>query len=227
MTLKTISTGSKGNSYILTASDGEIFLIELGVQERFIKQAIDYQISKIAGGFVSHVHNDHSASIKRFLTMGVPILAPYLDNVLKGEYGRFKAKCFPLVHDVDCYGLYLEHEEMGNLVYISDTSYCPVDFEKQKLNHIIIEVNWQDGMVDFESPNFEHKIRHHMSLDTCKEFIRHNASTNLRDILLVHYNEYTVDLDRAVKEITEIVDDDVGIYIAEPGLEIELKKEVF
>ena len=227
MILKTISTGSAGNSYTLTASDGEIFLIELGVSERIIKQEIDFQVSKIAGVFCSHVHIDHSKALPRFYEMGVQILNPYQNGILKGEYGRFKAKCFPLVHDVDCYGLYLEHEEMGNLVYVSDTSYCPVDFQKQKLNHIIIEVNWQDGMVDFESPNFEHKIRHHMSLNTCKEFIRHNNSPNLRNIVLVHYNEFTVNLDQAVKEIAELVDSDVNISIAYPGYELELKKEIF
>ena len=227
MTLKTISTGSVGNSYILTADDGEIFLIELGVQERFIKQAIDFRISDVVAAYVSHIHKDHSLSINRFSSMGIPILAPYRDNKLKGEYGRYKAICFPLVHNVDCYGLYLEHPEMGNMVYISDSSYCPVDFRKQKLNHILIEANWQDGKVDFDSPNFEHKIRHHMSLSACKEFIRHNSSTSLRNIVIVHYNENSVDLDQAVKEISDLVDSDVNVSLAELGLEIELKKEAF
>jgi phosphoribosyl 1,2-cyclic phosphodiesterase len=225
MTLDIIATGSSGNSYILTASDGEIFLIELGVQERFIKQAIDFQISSVVAAYASHVHQDHIKSLERFLSMGVKILAPYRDNVLKGEYGRYKAICFPLVHDVDCYGLYLEHPEMGNMVYISDSSYCPVDFSKQKLNHILIEANWQDDMVDFEAPNFEHKIRHHMSLQTCKDFVKHNASNELHNVVLIHWSESTIDLDHAVEEIKSVCDVDVNVIIAEPGLEIKLNKE--
>jgi len=226
MKLHTIDSGSQGNCHILTADNGDIFIIELGVQEKLIKQAIDFQISKVVAAYVSHVHKDHSKALPRFYEMGVRILNPYQNGVLKGEYGRYKAICFPLIHDVDCYGLYLEHPEMGNMVYISDSSYCPVDFSKQKLNHILIEANWQDGMVDYDSPNFKHKVTGHMSLQTCKDFVKHNASNELHNVVLIHWSESTIDLDHAVEEIKSVCDVDVNVVIAEPGLEIELKKDV-
>ena len=227
MKLHTIDSGSQGNCHILTADNGDIFIIELGIQEKLIKQAIDFRISDVVAAYVSHIHKDHSLSINRFSSMGIPILAPYRDNKLKGEYGHYKAICFPLVHNVDCYGLYLEHPEMGNMVYISDSSYCPVDFSKQKLNHILIEANWQNDMVDFDAPNFEHKIRHHMSLQTCKEFVRHNKSSNLRNVVLIHASGSTLDFDNAVKEVKSIVDSDVEVVMAKPGIEIEIQKEAF
>ena len=53
--LKTISTGSKGNSYILK-NNNDILLLDLGVTEKEIKKAIDFKISDVAGCVVSHGH---------------------------------------------------------------------------------------------------------------------------------------------------------------------------
>ena len=55
LSLKTISTGSKGNSYILK-SNNDILLLDLGVTEKGIKKAIDFKISDVAGCVVSHGH---------------------------------------------------------------------------------------------------------------------------------------------------------------------------
>lgn len=53
--LKTIATGSKGNSYALM-NDSEILLLDLGVSAREIKKAIDYRVSDIVGCVVTHKH---------------------------------------------------------------------------------------------------------------------------------------------------------------------------
>lgn len=53
--LKTIATGSNGNSYALM-SGNEILLLDLGVSAREIKKSIDYRVSDIVGCCVSHKH---------------------------------------------------------------------------------------------------------------------------------------------------------------------------
>lgn len=53
--LKTIATGSSGNSYALM-NDNEILLLDLGVSAKVIKKAIDFRVSDIAGCLVSHGH---------------------------------------------------------------------------------------------------------------------------------------------------------------------------
>lgn len=55
LSLKTISTGSKGNAYILKNND-DILLLDLGVTEKEIKKAIGFKISDVAGCVVSHEH---------------------------------------------------------------------------------------------------------------------------------------------------------------------------
>lgn len=227
MKLHTIDSGSQGNCHILTADTGEIFIIELGVQGKLIKQAIDFQISKVVGAFVSHQHSDHSKSLTSFYNMGIQILAPYGDGITKCQLGDFKCKCFPLVHDVDCYGLYLEHPEIGNLLYICDTEYCAYDFSALKVRHLMIEANYQTDMVDLDAPNFEHKVRGHCSLDTACSFIEHNNSPELRTVTLIHSNPTTLDEKGAVERIKGIVDADVEVCVACAGMEMELKKGVF
>lgn len=53
--LKTIATGSSGNSYALT-NENEILLLDLGVNAKVIKKAIDFRVSDIAGCLVTHKH---------------------------------------------------------------------------------------------------------------------------------------------------------------------------
>lgn len=53
--LKTIATGSSGNSYALM-NDSEILLLDLGVNAKVIKRAIDFRVSEIAGCLVTHKH---------------------------------------------------------------------------------------------------------------------------------------------------------------------------
>lgn len=53
--LKTIATGSSGNSYALM-NENEILLLDLGVSTKVIKKAIDFRVSDIVGCLVSHGH---------------------------------------------------------------------------------------------------------------------------------------------------------------------------
>lgn len=55
MFLRTISTGSKGNSYALFHNQ-EILLLDLGVKVKDIKKSIDFRISDVVGCLVTHKH---------------------------------------------------------------------------------------------------------------------------------------------------------------------------
>lgn len=57
MMLKTISSGSSGNSYILE-SESEAILIEAGVQFMKVKKELGFNIRKIVGCVVTHGHFD-------------------------------------------------------------------------------------------------------------------------------------------------------------------------
>lgn len=55
MFMKTIGSGSSGNCYLL--DDGKhILIIEAGIPFSDVKEAIDYQTSRIVGVLSSHEH---------------------------------------------------------------------------------------------------------------------------------------------------------------------------
>lgn len=56
MFLRTIGTGSTGNSYALTSNSGEILLLDLGISEKKIKESIGWKISNVVGAIVTHKH---------------------------------------------------------------------------------------------------------------------------------------------------------------------------
>ena len=97
MLLRTIATGSSGNSYALISNTGEILLLDLGVSEKTIKKGIDWKISNVVGAVISHGHKDHSLSVNDFKSIGIPILAPYLGDSCKSmNMGEFTVKPFDL-----------------------------------------------------------------------------------------------------------------------------------
>lgn len=55
MNMKTLSTGSCGNCYVLE-ENGKLFLLDLGISLQDIKKGIKYRVSDIVASFVSHVH---------------------------------------------------------------------------------------------------------------------------------------------------------------------------
>lgn len=55
MLLRTIATGSNGNSYALM-SENQILLLDLGVSSMQIKKSIDFRVSDVAACVVSHKH---------------------------------------------------------------------------------------------------------------------------------------------------------------------------
>ena len=55
MLLKVVSSGSKGNAYILD-NDNEVLLIEGGLPFREIKIYQNFKVSNIVGMIVSHEH---------------------------------------------------------------------------------------------------------------------------------------------------------------------------
>ena len=171
---------------------------------------------------------DHHKYHTDYSVAGIPLIRPFMGCESQGTLGNFAYSTFELPHgDTKSYGFYIRHPELGKLLFLTDFEFCPFDMSKLKVNHILIEANYQLDMVDTDAANFEHKVRGHCSLDTATEFVRHNNSTELRNVVLIHGSDATLDGKHAVDEIKSVVDADVNVVQAHRGLEIELSKEVF
>lgn len=225
MKLKCFGSGSSGNSYALFDNNNKILLLDLGLPRGEIMKSIDFKISDVVGCLISHEHSDHSKSVSNFERMGISIFKPYDETKacpLKIKYGNFDIQAFKLPHNgTPNYGYYIKVDGQ-RILYLTDFEYCPYVFAKQKVNHILIECNYQQELVDRDLPNYEHKIRGHCSLDTCKEFIKANATDSLQTVLLCHMGLETTESEECVAEVQKIVPS-ANVDVARAGLVVSLR----
>lgn len=242
---KTIATGSSGNSYALM-NGNEILLLDLGVSAKVIKKAIDFRISDVVGAVVSHGHGDHAKAVKDFENMGIPIfLHKNMEIDFEGEheerkhirYGSFDINVFALTDmngkfmhtnndgsECPCYGFLIEHEDMGKMLYITDTEL--VKWRFSGINHILISCNYQKKYIS-DSAKRNHVLRGHMELETVKNFIKANKSNALRTVILCHLSQDSADPEECLEEVQKVVGDGVNVVVARKNLEVELSKYLF
>lgn len=238
MVLKVLGSSSSGNCYILE-SDTEALIIEAGLPFMEVKKALNFNVRKIVGVVVSHSHGDHAKYISEYERAGIRTFTPYeFSNHETAEcnyMGKFKIKDFALTDkrgnfkhtnpdgsECPCYGFYISHQDIGSMVYISDTELVKWNFKKQKLNHILLESNYSDDLIDNEAVNREHVLRGHMSLQTALGFISTNDNPALRNVVLLHLSDKNSDSEQFLQKTKETVKYGADYYIAEKGLEVDL-----
>lgn len=224
MKLKVLGSSSLGNCYILE-NDAEVLIIEAGLPFREVKKALDFNIRKIAGVIVSHCHLDHSKYVAEYEKAGIPVFKPYdgmKDMNLKGGAG-FKIQAFDLVHDVSCYGFYISHPDMGHLIYASDTEYIKYRFKG--LNHILVESNYSMDLVSNIPEKRRHVLTGHMEIGATCEFLKANNNPSLRNVVLLHLSSESADAKDFKARAEKVID--CPVYVAEKGMEIDLKLLLF
>lgn len=220
MILKVLGSGSSGNCYILE-SDKECLVIEAGLPFMLVKKALNFNIKKIVGVIVTHSHGDHSQRHGEYKKAGFKVFKPYECEDLAEKpvrFGNFTIKAFSLVHDVPCYGFWIHHSAMGTMVYITDTEYCKYRFKN--LNHIMVEANYCNELIDRDNPKYRHVLEGHMNIDTACRFLAKNCSSNLRNVILLHLSEDSANADMFRSIAEKVVD--CPVSVARKGLELEL-----
>jgi phosphoribosyl 1,2-cyclic phosphodiesterase len=239
MTLKIVNSNSQGNAYILEASNGEVLLIECGLRFDLIKQALNYEISRIVGCLVTHSHGDHCKAVGDVLKAGIKVWATAAEhkamgteahhNAMVSQYapfkvGSFDVVAFKVVHDTpEPVGYLIRHEECGTVLFLTDTVYSPYRFNG--LINVIVEANYcqtilDRRLADGENPKFLHDrvIQSHMSIAHCKDLLMANDLSQVNNIVLIHLSDSNSDAARFKREVQEVTGKTV--HIAEAGMEI-------
>lgn len=231
MILKTISTGSIGNCYLLQADNGETLILDCGVPIKDIQRGLNWDITHIAGCVVSHEHGDHSKSVKDLRNLGIKVFTPYEDlervqadsNVMLVEkMGGFDIMAFQVPHNGTRNCGFLIRVDGQKILYLTDLEYCPYSFKNQHINHMLIECNYIKDMVDTDIPNYAHKVRGHCELETTKGIVETNNSDDLRTIILCHMGVDTCDNDKIIAEVAKIAPQ-ANVMCAKANTEVELR----
>lgn len=239
MRLKVLSSSSAGNCYLLY-NENECLIIELGVKLQFIKQALKFDLSKVVGAIVTHEHGDHSKAVKDALLAGIDVVmsrgtqealnirSHRVKNIRHGQkmkIGSFEIMAFDVKHDcAEPLGYLIRHPECGTICFLTDSYYCEYSFPG--LTNIIVEANFCDDIINqraavgsIHSFVSDRTLSSHMSIATCKDFLRANDLTQVNNIVLIHLSDGNSDADRFRREVKEMTGKNV--YVAEKGLDIE------
>ncbi len=229
-------SGSSGNSYILKA-ENEYLILDAGVSLKAMMPLIDFQISKISGVLVTHVHKDHDQYSEDWQKRGIKVLKPFDEthkNTTLKRNSQFKIKPFALtnsegqwVHtnsdgsECPIYGYYITHPEMGILVYTTDCEFIKYRFKG--VNHYLIEANYDLDTLDNDGDLKAHRVfGSHQSIQAACKFVGVNQSAELRNVILCHLSSQNGSPEQFKEVMQEVVGDTVNVSIARKGLEIEL-----
>ena len=250
MRLTVLASGSTGNGYVLEGRRSAL-LLECGVAPEGMMRATTVATSKLAGALVTHEHGDHARYMGRYANMGLPIyasagtfengpqLGPYATRRVVRAMQTFRVeefvvRAFDTRHDAaEPLGWIIEHEELGRMLFLTDTAMCPYDFKAQRIRHMLIEANYDDGILDGNVANGEVEAeraartrRTHMSLRAACDLIRADQTAELQTVMLIHLSGQNADraLFRRRAEEAALFSD---VRVAEPGLEVDLSRNDF
>ena len=238
--IKVLASGSSGNCYLLETSN-ETLILECGIRYKDILKGLNFDLSKVVGCLITHEHKDHCKAVNDLLVNGVEIYtsegtSSALDlkeskysfrvnrlkhnvasQIKKGKAG-FTVVPFHTQHDVnEPMGFIIHHKELGKIVFATDTYYLCNKFKD--VDHILIECNYSESILDELPPWRARVLKSHMSLETLKEALKTWDLSNTKDITLIHISEGNGEPERFRKEIEELTG--IKTYIAVPGLEIK------
>jgi phosphoribosyl 1,2-cyclic phosphodiesterase len=172
MILKVINSNSQGNCYILETENSAL-LIECGVAFSEIKEAINFNISKIDACLITHEHGDHAKSIKEVQSSGIPIVAStgtfdacgtsdlvnlldfrashgcmFLTPIKRSQEHGWQVNAFNVDHDAsEPLGFIIEHPDCGKVLFVTDTYVLRYKFPFE-FDHVIIEANYCENLAE-------------------------------------------------------------------------------
>ncbi|RDY58903.1 MBL fold metallo-hydrolase [Flagellimonas nanhaiensis] len=247
MRLKVFSSSSKGNAYALIDSKGNSLLLECGVPVVEIKKFLDFNLEGIQGCLLSHLHGDHSKYHKQYLDSGIHVAMGIETATGLGIENHHRVKIIEanrkytsmlneftvipvnMVHDTPCFGFVIKHEEMGNLVFITDSYYSPFKFSN--ITHWLVEANYSEGIIDSEGYGTTNSLvrnrvlESHMSIENLVKLFRANDMSKTKNIVLTHLS----DTNSNEKEFIKIIQRSTGkmVHVASPGLVLDISINPF
>lgn len=246
MRLEVLSTGSRGNCFLLQ-DDGRTIILDAGLPIRVIMERIDNP-SSIVGCLITHEHMDHAKAMCDLAKRGIRVYASrgtwraVTENpiwsgisVMPGcsfNFGGFTVKPFRTEHDAaEPLGFLIRNDMTGEVIlYATDTYYLRHTFPG--VHYWLIECNYCDDMVDqmlFDGElNLELRNRlkkSHLSLDRLKEALSANDLSVTRNIVLCHLSDVRSDEERMVREVEALTG--IPTVAADRGMVIPLELAPF
>ena len=232
LSITAIASSSAGNMYILDNGKSRLVL-EAGIPWRRMQQALNFDLSNVAGVFVSHGHGDHSKGVKDAAKAGLDIYCSAGTAQEIGATGHrithiragglvtlgglgWHIMPFDVVHDCQEPLGFLIVTGAHKLVFMTDSSYCKYRFKD--ITHMLVECNFSNSILErnvaagIVDPSREKRlIESHFSLERLKEMLAKNDLSKLEGIWLCHLSSDNSDEVLFKREIQKLTG--VPVYI--------------
>ncbi|MEI8048452.1 MAG: MBL fold metallo-hydrolase [Bacteroidota bacterium] len=248
MHLTVLGSSSKGNGYILHNAS-EVLLIEAGIHFDKVKQALEFDFSKVKGCLVTHEHKDHSAYMLNYASAGINIFSSALTFEASSSShhnfnpvnhnknftaGNFFITPLRIEHDAAepfCY--IISHPDMGNMLFLTDTFNCRYSFPELKFSHILIEANYSMDIINQNlaagaTRSSKNRILFsHMELGATLSLLRSYVSKLTQNVVLIHLSDFNSNSEQFKAAAEEICSHPAKVFIATPNLSIPINKNPF
>lgn len=247
MILSVLGSSSAGNAYILRSSSGEKLLIECGVDDTRLLDALDYDLQNLSGCLLSHEHGDHSRVARWVTYRRIPLycsegtawalqmqhdpMVRMIKAKMPTRVGSFLVYPFDVKHDAsEPLGFLIEHKEMGRLLFVTDSYLLRYGF--RGVTHWLIECNYNTDILQerlasgaVHPAQYKRTLLSHMSYEACRKTLLASDLSATRHILLIHLSDGNSDADRCRKGIEEATGKDV--QVATRGMTLEVNRTPF
>lgn len=224
MEVQVLGSSSAGNCYRIMAGSSPL-LLEAGLPWKEIQRGCGFRTSELVGCLVSHSHMDHAKAVPDLLKAGIDCwmsagtaqalgISGHRVHLVKAleqfKVGEWTILPFDAIHDApEPLNFLIAHKNGVKLVYITDTAYCKYKFNG--LTHVMIEANYSLDILNKQinagevSVDLKKRLlKTHMSLETCKGFLRANDLSKVEVIYLLHMSNQNSDAERFKREIQEL-----------------------
>jgi len=210
MKINIISSGSKGNAYIIEKNNTAL-LVECGVKFAEIQKAVGFDLLRIKACLVSHEHGDHSKAWRQVVGAGIPMYAsagtydalkvspedrqyPFYHGCVKGPF-----KCFSANHDAAEPLNFIIDEK---ILFITDNYKLQFNLSSFKFTCIMIEANYCEELIKGKADDFVNKrrFRSHMSFQTALLTLKTLDLSECKQIILIHLSDGYTDENRFIQD---------------------------
>lgn len=221
MEYKCIASGSKANCHILTDSDNQSIILDIGVSYKELCVNID-TFKGIIGCLVSHKHSDHTKGLADLEHRFVPIVS--LEKLEVGQsitLGNYLIMVLPAYHDVQCCSFLIKNtHENKTIFFATDTKVLP-QIAIKPYDLLLVEVNYDSETIT--KCTLENTIEHngyvnHLSLAGFSEWLDKFGDIKHKNIIVHHLSHYHSNKE-LIKEVLSGYAE--NMYIAQSGLKIE------
>lgn len=186
MKLYTISSGSKGNCYIITDSNSHQLIIECGVSIKDIIPHINFDT--IDGCIVSHSHKDHSSAIADLKRYGVKVYTN--EELIAGTLSiinNWIILPIPTAHSVPCYSFIIHNiKDHKQLLFVTDTREINNNIADQPFDLAMIEANYSEKYIQEHFAELDNKgYENHLSVESVVEWLN-SRQNKPKHICLIH-----------------------------------------